>query len=404
MSRIFLSTLLLAASGHVAAHSIPTEIGKPQLDASLAVTARSDGAVASDEYWRIPGVMMGGHAWPAQRGISMDELSLSLGYRMDENFFAVIKAAQHAGHDDGPSIEHAWVGYVCCDSVGPLVIEAGRMSAAFTPSVSEHSSARLFSDASLPADAFLGRHFHDQGVRVWRHHPQGLSFGMELWQGEAFPATADEDGGAVDLFASLNRQHGRLSVQTGVWTMFARANERPDHRYTEDHTHGGIGAVPPPDVRFTGDSLLGGIHALIGWQVRPDIRAGLRMEWMQVEADGVIEDITRRATIDSVYSGIMVQPEISIARHTFAVRAEQLVLDNHITGAAALPLAQDANLITEHNPWRLGLGWRWQWRDALALRADLTRDATLGEADNRLAIGIVWHQSLTRQPTHQHGR
>ncbi|MEE4250257.1 MAG: hypothetical protein V2I38_06685 [Alcanivoracaceae bacterium] len=402
MRTVFLPALLLTASFNVFAHNIPTEVGQPQLDVSLAVTARTDGAVASDEYWRIPGVMMGGHAWPAQRGISMDELSLSLGYRIDENFFAVIKAAQHSGHDDGPSIEHAWVGYVCCDSVGPLVIEAGRMSAAFTPSVSEHSSARIFSDATLPADAFLGRHFHDQGLRLWRHNPHGISFGMELWQGEAFPASADDNGGAADLFASLNHQRGRLTIQTGVWTLFARAIERPDHRYSDGHTHGGIGAVPPPDVRFTGDSVLGGIHALVGWQVRSDMRAALRMEWMQVEADGIIEDITRRATIDSVYSGIIVQPEITVARHSFALRAEQLVLDNHVTGAAALPLSEDANLINDHNPWRLGLGWRWQWRDALALRADITRDATLGSAENRAAIGLVWHQSLNRQAAHRH--
>jgi hypothetical protein len=402
MSRILLSALLLAASCNVLAHSIPTEIAKPQLDVSLAATARTDGAVASDEYWRIPGVMMGGHAWPAQRGISMDELSLSLGYRIDENLFAVIKAAQHDGHDAGPTIEHVWVGYVCCDTVGPLVVEAGRMSAAFTPAVSEHSGARIFSDASLPADAFLGRHFHDQGLRLWRHNPQGLSFGMELWQGEAFPATADEDGGAADIFASLHHQRGRLTVQTGAWLLFARATERPDHRYSEAHSHGGLGATPPPDVRFTGDSLLSGVHALIGWQVRADIRAALRLEWMQVEADGVIEDVTRRATIDSLYSGIMLQPEIRIARHTFAVRAEQLVLDNHVTGAAALPLSQDASLINDRNPWRLGLGWRWQWRDALALRADLTRDATLGRAGNRAAIGLVWHQSLSRHNAHRH--
>jgi hypothetical protein len=403
MRNIFLLVLLLVSSANIFAHNIPTHIAEPQMNVSLAVTARSDGAVSSDEYWRIPGVMMGGHAWPAQQGMSLDDLSLSLGYRIDENFFAVIKAAQHEGHD-GPSIEHAWVGYVCCNTVGPLVIEAGLMSAAFTPSVSEHSSERIFSDASLPADAFLGRHFHDQGIRLWRHSPKGLSYGVELWQGEAFPASADEDGGAADIFASLHQQHGRLTLQTGAWALFARANQRADHRYSEGHSHGAIGAVPPPDIRFSGDSLLSGIHALIGWQVRPDIRAGLRMEWMQVQADGNIEDATRRASIDSVYSGITVQPEISFGRHALALRAEQLVLDNNISGAAALPLSQDANLINQRNPWRMGLGWRWQWRDALALRADLSHDATLGEGENRVAVGLVWQQSLSQQGAHQDHR
>ena len=393
--------LLLAASQCVIADTFPDRIGEPQLDLALALTARSAGAVDSDEYWRIPGVMMGGHAWPAERGLNADELSLSLGYRIDENLFAVIKAALQDGHDDAvPEIEHAWLGYVCCGDNGPLVIEAGRMSALFTPSVSEHSSTRVFADASLPADAFLGRHFHDQGLRLWRHKPQGVSAGIELWQGHAFPATDDEDGGAADLFVKVNHLSGRFSLRSGVWALFARANERPDHRYSEGHSHGDLGSTPPPDVRFSGDSVLAGIHALLGWQLGQQQALRLRLEWLQVDADGLIEDETRRADIDSQYQGITLQPEWQLGRHLLALRAEQLILDNHLSGAAALPLAEDANLITDHNPWRLGLGWRWQWRKSMALRADLTRDASLGTAENRVAIGLVWQQALTRGDGH----
>lgn len=393
--------LLLAAGQCAVADTFPDRIGEPQLNLALALTARSAGAVDSDEYWRIPGVMMGGHAWPAERGLNADELSLSFSYRIDENLFAVIKAGLQDGHDDAvPELEHAWLGYVCCGDNGPLVVEAGRMSALFSPSVSEHSSARIFADASLPADAFLGRHFHDQGLRLWRRNPQGFSTGIELWQGHAFPASADEDGGAADLFAKLNRRSGRFSLQSGVWALFARANERPDHRYSEGHSHGDLNSFPPPDIRFSGDSVLAGIHALLGWQLNQRQALRLRLEWLQVDVDGLIEDETRRADIESQYQGITVQPEWQLGRHLFALRAEQLSLDNHLTGAAALPLAEDANLITEHNPWRLGLGWRWQWRKAMALRADLTRDASLGPAENRAAIGLVWQQALTRDAGH----
>ena len=400
MKRIF-SCLLIAVGQQAFAHSVPTDIGEPQLHLAMAITARSAGAVKSDEYWRIPGVMMGGHAWPATQGLNPDELSLSFSYRMDENLFAVIKVGQQDGHDDAaPEIEHAWLGYVCCGDTGPLVIEVGKMSAVFTPSVSEHSSARIFADASLSADAFLGRHFHDQGLRLWRHDPQGFSGGIEIWQGHAFPATADEDGGAVDLFANVNHQRGRLSLQYGIWTLLARATEREDHRYSEGHSHSSLNTTPPPDIRFSGDSVLTGIHALLGWQLNTRQALRLRLEWIQVDADGVIEDETRRADIDSHYQGIVVQPEWLLGRHLFALRAEQLSLDNHLSGAAAQPLAEDANLITDHNPWRLGAGWRWQWRKTLALRADLTRDASLGRAENRIAVGLVWQQALTRGTGH----
>jgi hypothetical protein len=303
---------------------------------------------------------------------------------MDENLFAVIKAGQQDGHESGAvEIEHAWLGYVCCGDTGPLVIEVGKMSATFTPSVSEHSSARIFADASLPADAFLGRHFHDQGVRLWRHNPQGFS-----------------TGGAADVFASLQHRSGRFSLHTGVWALFARADQRADHRYSEEHSHGGLNNTPPADIRFTGDSLLSGVHALLGWQLNSRQALQLRLEWMQVDADGWIEDETRRADLDGQYQGVVVQPEWVMGRHLFALRAEQLSLDNYLSGAAALPLAEDANLITGHNPWRLGAGWRWQWRKAVALRADLTRDASLGSAENRVAIGLLWQQALTSGAGH----
>jgi hypothetical protein len=393
--------LLLAASQCAVADSLPEQIGEAQLNLALAVTARSTGAVKSGEYWRIPGVMMGGHAWPAQQGLNADELSLSFGYRIDENLFAVIKAGQQDGHESGAvEIEHAWLGYVCCGDTGPLVIEIGKMSALFTPSVSEHSSTRIFADALLPADALLGRHFHDQGVRLWRHNPQGFSTGIELWQGHAFPASAEGNGGAADFFARLTRRSGRFSLQSGAWALFARADQRADHRYSEDHRHGGLNNTPPPDIRFTGDSLLTGVHALLGWQLNNRQALRLRLEWIQVDADGRIEDETRRADIDSQYQGIVVQPEWVVGRHLLALRAEQLSLANHLAGAAAQSLAEDANLVTDDNPWRLGIGWRWQWRKPLALRADLTRDASLDTTDNRVAIGLIWQQALTKGARH----
>ncbi|MFN3712355.1 MAG: hypothetical protein ACK4SX_01720 [Alcanivoracaceae bacterium] len=397
-----LAVLTTLISGTANAHSIPVEIGQPVIDAALAVTVRSAGAVDYDDYWRIPGVMMGGHAWPAEQGVALEELTLSAGYRHDDNLFAVISLARHGSHGDhaAPEIEHGWIGYVCCGDTGPLVIEAGRMSAAFTPSASEHSSQRLFVDANLAADAFLGRHFHDEGLRLWRHEPKGVSAGVELWRGRAFPATADEDGGAVDLFASWHTGGEHVSLTIGGWAMFARAAQRQDHRYSDGHSHGSPGNPPPPDVRFSGDSLLHGLHGEGGWHTGQQTTLRLRIEWMAVRADGTISDATRQAELQGRYQGIVLQPELQHRKHAIAVRAETLILENRLSGAAALPLAEDANLINNRDPWRFGVGWRWQWREPLAIRAEILRDASTPEASTRVALGLVWKQTLTGRHRH----
>jgi hypothetical protein len=398
--RLLVLSYLFVGTAH--GHSIPTAIGEPVIDAALAVTVRSAGAVDYDDYWRIPGVMMGGHAWPAEQGMALDELSLSAGYRHDDNLFVVMTVSQHGSQEahGGPEIEHAWVGYVCCGETGPWVAEAGRMSAAFSPSASEHSSQRIFADANLANDAFLGRHFHDEGLRLWRHDPAGFSAGMELWRGRAFPATADEQGGALDLFASWHHRGERISFSAGGWSLFARATRREDHRYSEGHSHGGPGNTPPPDVRFSGDSLLHGVHGNLSWRTDAGTVIGLRMEWMTVRADGTLSDATRQAELEGRYQGVTLQPELHHGRHTLAARAEQLILENHVRGTAALPLAEDANLITSRDPWRLGLGWRWQWREPLAIRADILRDASLNQDGDRFSIGLVWKQTLTGNHRH----
>ena len=65
---------------------------------------------------------MGGDSWPAEKGVQIDEMSLGLGVRVDENTYAVIELGSHAsGSDDHSAIdlEHAYLGYVCCEEKGP---------------------------------------------------------------------------------------------------------------------------------------------------------------------------------------------------------------------------------------------------------------------------------------------
>lgn len=197
----FLFVTGLSLSLPTQAHYIPGE--EPiEVNASLVTTWRSDDLVGQNEYWQIPGTLMGGHAWSMEKGLAVDEASLALGVRINERTFAVLEVGSHGGgdHEDGIELQHAYLGYACCDSRGPWVIEVGRMGPAFSPSLAGHAVDRLASESPLVEDVFYGRDFHDEGVRLWWHETAGWSAGLEIWRGSAYPANSEGDG-AWDVFA-----------------------------------------------------------------------------------------------------------------------------------------------------------------------------------------------------------
>src|SRR5690606_13299209 len=155
----------------------------------------------------------------------------------------------------------------------------------------------VFADASLTSDAFFGRHFHDDGIRLWRHQPDGFSFGAEIWHGNAFPATPGN--GAADLFANLHRQYGHLTLNVGGWLMLANAEHREDHRYSESHSHGGGGAAA--EIVFEGETRLAGLHALLDWKLAHARHLRLEAEWIALDTEGEIAYDTRHADLDSRY-------------------------------------------------------------------------------------------------------
>src|SRR5690606_9180523 len=268
------------------------------LDVSAVATWRSGSLVDDYAYWQIPGTMMGGHAWPAQKGVEIDEALVSLSHRIDKHLFGVLEFGSHPGgraDHCGVELEHAYVGWVCCNASGPWMIEAGQMSARFSPGLSQHAADRLSSETPLALDVFFGRHFHDKGVRFWWHETGGFSLGAEIWQGEAFPATDTRDGGAWDIFGRYTWQGERLSLESGIWLYSAQAEARADHRYGGGHQH--VPVSPPgqtatvfPDTRFTGDTDITGLHARLGYQFSSDWRLGLEVEWMRADMNGIIHD------------------------------------------------------------------------------------------------------------------
>lgn len=399
MKTVVAGLLLLGFSAAVLAHGDMAvfDDSKTSLDASAAITWRSAGAVDKDQPWRIPGIMSGGEAWPVEKGLAVDEVMIQLQHAFDDNWYGVLKAGTHGGSSDdhgGIELEHAYVGWRCCKQSNTVMVEAGKLMAAFSPGIASHATDREFSEAPLVQDAFLGRHFHDEGVRA-RWQLSGFTVGAEYWRGNAYPATTGEEGGSADVFARYQWSNHHWFLQAGAWLMRADADLRSDHRYSAGHQHNTAFVAQIPDVRFTGRSDLWGLHGHIRWSITHHTAISLQGEWLQMSVDGDITDGTRTAALDGDYQGGWVQAGLHWHTHSLLLRAEELSLENRLSGAGAPQLSSDANLDDPgKNPSRLSLGWHWQFKPYLAFRLEGVKDDSLLEDRSRIALGVVWKDRL----------
>jgi hypothetical protein len=371
------------------------------LDAAVVVTWRSAATVDDTSAWRLPGFLMGGESWPTDEGISLDEINLSGRYALDNNVYAVAKAGTHGGggkggdHGDSVEIQHAYLGWrsECTDFC--VAVEAGKMSALFSPSMTEHPSTRNFSEASLILDTFFGRDFHDQGARLLAQSNWGFSGGIEHWRGHAFPSTATDSGGSNSLFIRYDFHNDKIDATLGAWAMRADAEQRVDHRYSADHTHSANTAPLFPSVGFTGTTDLQGVHGRLRWNVNTDWALSLSGELAASDAEGFLRNNQRVADVLSEAQGSWIQPAVHWRIHTLALRAEQLQVENHLKGAGAPALNLESGLATTgHNPERLSAVWLWQWKDNLTLRTEFIEDRSLPIESSRFSFGIIWRENI----------
>jgi len=392
----FVSTVLfLALPSWAWGHNEINLTPNTAVDAAMVVNYRSDSSVEKGRPWYVTGAMMGGEAVPASEDFSVDDLFITVTHVGEDNVYGLIKLASHQGSD--AAFEHAWLGYrLVSKERSFLNIEAGRMAGLFSPANLQHSDSRLMSEANLALDVFLGRQYIDNGLRLLWGNDRGLSLGVETWQGEAFPATSGDGGGASDVFFKYQNISRNVSWSVGGWYMQAKAASRSDTRYESGHSHG----VVVDDIEaywFDGDTSLYGVHLDVQWQVSSRLTFGLDTEWLWQKVDGSIRDETRIAKLESEANGGWIEPSISFQRHTVGLRYEQMVLNNEFSGVAGEALAALAHLNnTGHNPTRSTLVYRYQIQPTLALRAELLSDKSLPQREERWLVGLIWEKNLWR--------
>ncbi len=364
-----------------------------KVDGTMIVNYRSDAFSDEGQPWYISGAMMGGEAVPANQGFVVDDIFITLTHVGKDNVYGMVKMASHQG--GGVAFEHAWLGYrLFTGDSSYLNIEAGRMAAAFSPANLAHADSRLTSDAALAFETFLGRQYHDDGVRFLWSNTQGLALGGEIWQGEAFPATPGEQGGAMDMFVRYKANTDAISWSAGAWYMQAKAVSRSDDRYTGGHSHGVV-VDTSPSYWFDGDTTLYGVHFGGQWQFSSDFTAGLETHWLWQEVEGRLRDDTRKADLTGEANGGWLELSLAYQQHALGFRYERLVLNNSFSGVAGEALAALSHLNNEgHNPVRNTLVYRYQVQPSLTLRMEWQSDKSAPQREERWLLGFIWKKNI----------
>ena len=398
--RYLVSFALLCTSGTVLAHGLEThEDSHPlAIGASGSLTWNNQGAADANGYWRIPGALMGGDAEPANKDTTLNDALLWGRYRITPRTSLHGKLGTQAGgtssHHNGINVENAYIRHQFTDKHA-ITGSIGKLEANFSPSAASHASTSTFAEAPLVADTFWGRSIHDKGAQLSAKPNKQTEIGIEAWQGDFFPATQDKS--ARDLYLKFTPEpRGDWQVQAGAWAMRADAKQRGDARYNDGHVHSGSLLAQPKDVRFSGRTDLSGVWLNVNTPKLGKLQPNLQYEIVQSKADGVLTEASpaRTANYQNDYVGYTLTPQLSKGRGTVSYRHEELVLDNHLSGAAAQVLAQDANLISSKNPKRQTLQFKWQATPQWAWRVSYTRDHTLDKADSRVGVGLVWQDTL----------
>lgn len=384
---LFLSLLwptgVLAHAGE--AHD-RTEL-KPQLQIGTMFSMSAYSATAADAngLWRIPGLLMGGDALPNEQGTQVDDAQVWARYQWLPTTAVQASVGTHAGHAE-LSIENLYLDYQPAN-FAQLELSAGLMDASFSPNASSHHLI----ETSLLAEAFWGGSIHDLAVSAVWQVTSKLRWGLELREGDFFPATQGE--GAQLVFAQTEQEWQQLKLKAGIWGMQAQAVQRSDERYQAGHSHG-TNSFTPADVRFSGDSELVGIWLASSLPLSTALQAGLDYELVQAKADGDLSESNYQAAYQAKHLGYAFTPSLQAGAWNLSYRFEKLSLDNRLSGSGAAVLAQEANLLNSEQAQRQTLQLAWQTNKNLGWRLAYTQDETLPKTDERFSVGLVWQQSL----------
>ncbi len=402
----FLKVLSVTAALSVSSFTVQAHSGfalpdEPKLSASMVA-----GYVDSDEddpvLWQVPGILMGGDAYGPESGFQLYEANLGIEFGNDEGLLVLAELGSHGhGHSDKVEIEQAVLGWYTASDSQQFRLEMGKRKALFAPLNAAHSSSLNHTRKPLVYDVFLGGHFVDTGAAVRWLLPSGfagwdMESGLELWRGDAFPASSDAGVQSLDMYLKWRWHQRDWQAAFGLWYLQSDASDRSDSRLDGDHDHGVESIAPEEIARFTGESKIHGIHAQLSRRLDAKLSLSLSGEYWLVDVDGDVRDDTRLSELEGDYTGYWLQSSLTSGAHTLSLRYDRLVLENELRGTGAGFLAETSGLEgMGRDPELWSVAYAWEFIRGLSVRAEYVEDKTMAEKRGLAGINLAWKQSFS---------
>ncbi len=385
-----LVTLLITSADSALGHS---ETGGRRtstfLHARASLTVRAGDFVQPGEPWLIPGALLGGEALPPEEGAQLDDVQLRGAYQLADHYAVHAKLSSHPHGDEGQNLELENM-YLAADfsRLAPgLLLDIGQMASEITPSANWHASQGDFTEAPLISDVFFGRHFVDTGARGEMGRTP-LRVGLELWNGDSWPASQAEGGASLYVRGAIER--ARLTADYRFWGMHSEAENRRDDRYISGHSHGGVEVISPTsDIGFSGDIDMAGAFLSLAYNTS-SWTLGSEFEWIRAESDGSLADLTQSVPFESTYEGMRFSLAAGVERHTWMVQHEELLLQNYFRASVSPLFLTNSGLFNPgFDPSKTTALWRYRVLENVAIRLQYVREELSdGVRDSRIGVGL----------------
>jgi len=354
-------------------------------------TAYRNRGTADEQLWQIPGILMGGETHGTQKGFELDSAVLELSYFDNEQVYGIAEVSTHGQHAE-VEMEKTYIGALWQADAIQLQLEAGKLSAQFSPQHGSHANARNFVAQPLAYDALYGGHFNDIGARAILSHAEGKGLGIEIFNGDSYPSANNRNPGAADAFAFYHMTFDTLMLQNRVWFGVYKGRDRSDERLDSDNGHSHDLSNTSPTYWFDGDTRITGLRSKLIWLGWDWAQLNLTAEYMRADIEGTLRDNTRQAVLDSQVNAIWAALELKRGRHTLALSYDQLQTDNTLLGDAGPALAELSGLTDMGtNPKRFRLAYLQQWRDHLKWSVELHADNSNESDFNTVLFALRWN-------------
>lgn len=394
------STLLLcsAFSTNSIAHTQGYTHIKNSVDAGASITLRSNEMLEDDQLYLIPGTLMGGEAYPYEKGLGIDDAYLAGGFSWSEHLLLSGELSAHE-HESSVELELETLALSYRPKLeSEWYVTAGKFASRISPSASWHANPHSFTEAGLQSDLHFGRHGYDNGIRI-SYEPMAWQVGLELWNGQNWPASSRQ--GQYNFYGFINGELGKSHYRLGAWFGRSEAENRVDQRFSQGHSHsGGSADTNISEYEFTGDIDGFGAYFMGEFPLNDKHSLFLDLEFVSQTHQGDLSRNNQNTEIEYAPETYRVSLAWQAGEHKFIAQQERTIITNEIGNSVDAIFLSESNLENnDHEPSRFTMAWHWRLNSNLVSKVEWVRENLIDkdETQSRFNINLTMAFDLLSQ-------